>query len=65
MEQPTRVFSPSELEAYEAGREDAARDIERMLSGEIGASLQVRGIPRSVWVIKYDDAIAQARGMSA
>lgn len=60
-----RVLSVHELAAYEAGRDDAAADIARMLNDEMREHLDRSGIPRSTWVINYDNAILQARGMEA
>jgi len=60
-----RVLSISELEAYEAGREDAAAAVARLLNEEMRRHLDNSGIPRSAWVVRYDEAILQARGMDA
>lgn len=60
-----RIFTLDELSAYEAGREDAARDIERILNREMQDHLYGAGIPRSQWTINYENAIRQARGLQA
>lgn len=60
-----RIFTLDELAAYEAGREDAARDIERILNREMQDHLYGAGIPRSHWTINYENAIRQARGLEA
>lgn len=57
-----RVFTPSQLAAYEAGREDAAADIERLLMNDRAQEI-VQHIPRNLWVVNFDAAIRQARGM--